>query len=287
MNIWISNPRRPVITHPAVVHLGYNSITVNVTVNGQPEPAALVCAMQSDTIIYETGLTDSSGNVSISFTVPGMDTIYLTITGHTLLPYEGYMLVSPEGSFVWVKNYGSDTAPGVTGVLGVTGSVATVIDSLTDFYDIVPNDSALSDPPFIFGVDSFCDDQARIDFNLSCMSAADTFPSVFSVYVHAPKLIYDHSTVAGGNGNNTLEPGETANLVVAVENTGSETAVDPHAVCRVVASAYLRVDDSVSIYGSIVPDSVRDNTADPFIVTADSMTPIGTTVDLSVVGRYR
>ncbi|HEX7321251.1 MAG TPA: C25 family cysteine peptidase [bacterium] len=311
MNIWISNPRRPVITHPVVVHLGYNSITVNVNVNGQPEPAALVCAMQSDTIIYETGLTDSSGNVSISFTVPGMDTIYLTVTGHTLLPYEGYILVSPEGSFVtylkheivdtvsgnnngranpgeiitlpvWVKNYGSDTALGVTGVLRVTGSIATVIDSLTDFLDIAPNDSALSDPPFIFDVDSFCDDQARIDFDLSCISADDTFPSVFSVYVCAPKLIYDHSTVTGGNGNNTLEPGETANLILAVENTGSETAADPHAVCRVAASTYLRIDDSVSIYQSIAPDSVRDNVVDPFIITADSMTPIGTTVDLSV-----
>jgi hypothetical protein len=311
MNVWISNPRRPVVTHPAVVHLGYNDITVNVTVSGQPEPAALVCAMQSDTVIYETGLTDSSGNASFSLTVPGLDTIYLTVTGHTLLPYEGYMLVSPEGGFVtylkhgivdstggnnngrvnpgeiitlpvWVKNYGNDTAFGVVGVLRANGGYASILDSLTDFFDIVPDDSALSNPPFVFGVDSFCDDQTRIDFDLACISTEDTFPSAFSVYVHAPRLTYNGSTITGGNGNNTLEPGETANLILSVENAGSETADGPYAVCRVVASTYVQVDDSVSVYGSIAPDSVRDNAADPFVVTADSTTPIGTAVNLSV-----
>jgi hypothetical protein len=88
--------------------------------------------------------------------------------------------------------------------------------------------------------------------------------------------------VTGGNGNNTLEPGETANLILAIRNGGSEIAASPHAVCRVVSGTYVQISDSVSVYDSIVPDSVRDNLSDPFVVVADSMTPSGTTVDFRV-----
>ena len=316
MNVWINNPIRISVDYPPVIHLGFNNVAVSVQASGQPVPNALVCMMQSDSVIYETGRTDSTGVAVLSSMVSQLDTIYLTVTGHTILPHEGFILVSPEGCFVtylkhsfddsiggndngrinpgetvdlpvWVKNFGTDSAVNVAGIIRENSGYATILDSIANYGDMAPGDSVVSDPVFRLAVENNCPDGYMVNCDLICTDTANTWSSQFSLTVCAPKLVYSSCAITGENGNGLLEPGETANLILAIKNKGGEMADSAVAVCRCLSS-YVDIVDSVSRYERLLPDSIRDNGSNPFVIIADSTTPVGTvvTLDLEVDNCY-
>jgi len=107
--------------------------------------------------------------------------------------------------------------------------------------------------------------------------------AIEAVVVNAPALTYQSQTLIdsppGGNGDGRLDPGENADLVVALKNAGRLGVDSLFAVLR-TADAYVSVSDSTSYYGSVPPDSARDNNADRFRVAAASNTPLEHTAQM-------
>jgi hypothetical protein len=91
-------------------------------------------------------------------------------------------------------------------------------------------------------------------------------------------LTYQDYTVVDtlfGNNDGVLDPGETADLFITIKNQGNCTAESVFAWIS-CSSPYIVINDGGGSFGSIEPDSIADNAADPFNLTASATTPIGT-----------
>jgi hypothetical protein len=311
MNLWAYPPQHRQVIHPAVASLGYNDLPVTVLVNGSPRPDIVVCAMQRDTVIWSVDTTDAGGQARLTFNVTNLDTIYLTATGHTMNPYEGYIFVSPSGSYVgyykheiddslngnhnhrvnpgetvslpvWVKNFGADSARDISGILRCEDPEVILTDSLASFPDLGPGDSARSTPPFRFQADSGLEDGHQINFLMSSRTATDTVPSAFHVAVTDARLAFVRDSVIGENGNGILDPGETADFTVSLRNRGHETSDSGRAILR-VTGPYVTIADSLGSYPPIDPADTANNLSDRFVVAAGDSTPIGTIANFSLV----
>ncbi|MBN1825068.1 MAG: hypothetical protein JW958_02300, partial [Candidatus Eisenbacteria bacterium] len=94
--LWTETPQALAVNHPGTLPTGASYYTVSVTMGGSPVEDALVCLMKG-TEVYETGLTNSSGQVTLE---PSPDTggsVSVTVTAQNGLPYEGSATVE-EGT---------------------------------------------------------------------------------------------------------------------------------------------------------------------------------------------
>ncbi|GAI46729.1 unnamed protein product, partial [marine sediment metagenome] len=91
--------------------------------------------------------------------------------------------------------------------------------------------------------------------------------------VHAPILTLNNFLV-DPTGNQRLDPGETVDLIVTLENEGSE---DAPSVTGYLSenSPYVDIPDHDGSFGDITSGGTASNSGDPFIVHADAMTPMG------------
>ena len=95
--LWTNAPQVMSVTHNSTIPIGTNSFTVTVkeSDNITPIPGALVCLMgKTDTGLYGTGITNSSGvaNITVTASVPN-DIMWVTVTAENHYPYEGYATV--------------------------------------------------------------------------------------------------------------------------------------------------------------------------------------------------
>ena len=113
------------------------------------------------------------------------------------------------------------------------------------------------------------------------VNAHDYYPCEAQVMVrgsiNAPALVFAGLRIDDHEGNGRLDPGETADLYVSITNHGAVDATNVNAVLR-TTSPYLSFSDSTSSYGTIGPGGTVEG--DRFRVTASSMTPGGTEVEL-------
>lgn len=317
MNLWTDTPCSLVCVHPETISIGNVNFTVNVTnaSNSLPVSNALACVMgKLDSTVYVIDTTDSSGNayfvIEPHFTG---DTIYVTVTGQNLQPYEGFMISYTSGPYIvylkssiddslggnndgvinpgegitlplWVKNYGDSTGINITGVLQVNDIYTTITDSVKSFGDIPGGDSAFTGVDgYDFSVATNCPDGHDINFDLVCKDTNDsTWISHFNLTVRAAELIFQEATISGGNGNSTFEPGETVTVVVTVKNQGSVAIDSVNAILRCFSS-YVGLIDSIGSFSHIGSDSSANNSFDPFVVYSDSNTPPGTFVDFQMI----
>jgi hypothetical protein len=317
MNIWTDTPCSLVVTHPAMVPTGVNSFTVNVSDPNSvlPMAGAIVCVMgKEDTLIYVVDTTDAGGNAFFQIDPHFFgDTIYVTVTGRNLLPYEGFMTTAQSGILVnyytsavddtlggngdnninpgeeidlhlWVKNYGTDTAFGVSGVLGTEDPYIMITDSVRSFGNMASGQvCSTGTDGYVFSVPLGIPDGYVIDFQLACRDVNDSvWLSQFSKTVNAADLVFYDALVSGGNGNDRLDPGETAGLAVSLHNQGS-AVVDSIDATLYALSEFITVLDASGYFPGIGPGSIGTNSADSFVVSVDSSTVPGVTVDFQLV----
>jgi hypothetical protein len=170
--LWTNVPANLTVNYPAVIQIGNQNVTVTVMGGGSPVNNALVC-LQKGTETYAYGYTNSSGQVvlNVAPTTPG--TMNITVTAKNYYPFEGTIQVqqstyayvmylkssisdpAPGGNNdgilnpgesvelpLWVKNYGSVQANGVTGRLRENDPYITISDTIKTFGNIQANDSA-------------------------------------------------------------------------------------------------------------------------------------------------
>jgi hypothetical protein len=77
-----------------------------------------------------------------------------------------------------------------------------------------------------------------------------------------------------GNNNGRLDPGETTGLTSILKNIGGVDFTNLSTTLQCL-SQHITIIDNAGNFGSILIDSTKENTADPYIIRVDSLTPIG------------
>jgi len=193
---------------------------------------------------------------------------------------------------VQLENVGSDTAYGVTATLRSADSYITLTDSSEYYGDIADGETSYIAGAFGFDVSIDVPDNHNINFEVEVRDGDDSvWTSYFVLTAFAPELVFVEVLVddATGNGNGILEGGETADLIVTLENTGGSDALT-------VAGLISENDDLVDItdpngsFGDILAGGSGDNSTDPFVVAADTALPMGHSIyfdlDLTASGGY-
>ncbi len=144
ISMWTAEAQDLSADHPAEIGTGSTNVTVSVTAGGSPVSGARVCLQKGDWQsgeVYETGLTDGSGDVTLTVSPSTTGTIDVTAWAHNHNPYQGSITVTsgtsaPETEGVQVNMLGnvspSPTATMATIPFGLAESGAARID----VYDI-------------------------------------------------------------------------------------------------------------------------------------------------------
>jgi hypothetical protein len=307
------------VTHPPVIPIGAYTLTVTVQASGSPVAGALVCASgRTDTSVFVTGYTDANGEILLNVTTNAPDSIFVTVTGHNLVPYLGMAMALPtSGPYVmylkhtiddsaggnhdriinpgetinlpvWLRNWGNAQAQNVRTWLRSSDPNISLHDTLKTFGNIPAGDSAFSGASgFRFSVAQSCTNGYSLRFMLVTKDVNDsTWSSPLTLLVGAPRLAYASCQAddppPGGNGNGMIDPGETGDLIVTLRNIGMGNAYGVTATLQSTDSR-LEVLDSLGSFGDIPRDTTGTNIGDRFRVRADVGIPRETQIPCTLV----
>ncbi|MCK4941107.1 M28 family peptidase, partial [candidate division WOR-3 bacterium] len=180
---------------------------------------------------------------------------------------------------VQVHNIGIDTAKNTYGLLNTSSGYITFIDDSCHIGNIVSQDtvemsfrmSAAGSVPLGY--------LANFDLALGC--DAGTWDYSLQIYINPlPSLAFHEYSIVDANG--ILEPGETADLVVALINQGAAPAINATSILS-CTSPLITINDNSGNFGQISIGDTVDNMGDPFNVTASGSAPYGTLVDCELI----
>jgi hypothetical protein len=167
----------------------------------------------------------------------------------------------------------------VTAILSSTDPYTTIQDDFESYGTIAGNDGTVYiEDAFSFDISSAAPDGHLISFQLEITGTAlDTWVSDFTIPVHAPILEFVEVMIddATGNADGILDPGESADLIVTLTNSGSGQAGLVNGVLS-ENNVFITVDDANGFFGDILPDGgTGDNAGDVFVVSVDAQCPAG------------
>ena len=255
--------------YPSTIFIGQGSITL------QAEAYSYV-GLSMDGELAAGGLVDASGNLTLNFTpftsggtadlvitrqnrqpiMVGLEVIpnagpYVTLNDHSPVTADFGQAIALD---VILENIGTVGALSVNATLSTSDSYVTITDNSESFGTIPAGGTVNGDDAYGFTVAGIVPDEHMVDFTLTITGTArDEWVSYFTVTLLAPEMatgtmIIDDS--GSGNSNGRLDPGESALLIVPVENSGHASA--PAGLATLVSSSpNITVTDGSDDLGAI------------------------------------
>lgn len=302
-------PPEPVNLSNTLIMTGVPFKTM-VTSNSIPVEGAMVTLSEAGE--YFHGVTDATGSVSITHTLaPGyalvvvtgfnMETFYQTITvihpsgayvvfeyhevndrqgnGNNMIDYAETVKLS-----VALTNVGSDDANNVIATLSTNDVYTTINDNQENHGNILAGETVFVADAFEISMAGDVPDLHTIIFDIT--TEADNWTSSFMDVAHAPILKYGSYVISDptGNNNGKLDPGETAELQITIENIGSSATYN--VIGELIAnSTYIDISQSSMNYGQIDGGS---NGQQYYEIASDAATPPGHSVsfDFNMTANY-
>ncbi|MBN3034886.1 MAG: hypothetical protein JW861_04815 [Bacteroidales bacterium] len=295
-------PQNLTVVHNPILYAGVTTFDVQANVG------ALIALTVNGEII---GTATGTG-APVSITIPGQtppDQVLVTVTLQNYFRYTSLVdVIPPTGPYVVRKSYiindvaggngnglmdygetnlltlevenvGVQAANNVIVTLSTTDPYITITDG-TQFYGTIAAGGTLSvTDGFAYDVANTLPDGHNASFEVSATDGTNTWLSYFSIPGHAPVLEYVDFTLAdpSGNNNGKWDPGETVQITVQVENTGSSEAYNVMGYLT-ESDPYITVSVSQGAYGNIPGGSTASVT---FTADASSSTPAGHMVNFS------
>lgn len=306
LDVWTAFPTTPDVTHSSTVPAGSSTLVVTVESGGTPLNKILVCAY-ADGEVYETALTNTSGQVSLSINPVLADTVWVTVTGHDLYPYEGHAIVTIDGPFleydshaiddsgegnndgmlspgetvdltVTLRNSGPDAAVNTYGILRSTDSYATLVDTMSSYGTIPASSTGTNSSTYSLSVAESCPNGH--DLAITVYATADesraswTIPvpgvTVAAADLAVQSIVVDDSGT--GDGDGVLELGETAWLNITLANDGLLGLLDV-AGTLTTSDTYAVVTDAEADFGDIGIGGTGSNAGNSFRVSVSPNAP--------------
>ncbi len=308
LDVWTDIPDTFIVSHSTSIPVGTNFFSVQVENSlSQPVENAMV-SLYKNGEVKEVEFSNASGQTTFNFSTSSQDTLFVTVTKHNVKPYCGDCLVNnstvhisyydhtindPTGNNngevnpgetiemqVTLKNYGtSTTATNVSAKLTTTDPLITITDSMQTYGNIAPGGTATGSA-YDFDVSTNAKNKHIIKFNLDITSNQGNWNSNIWIDVKAPEFVYQWSQILDGNG--ALEPGETSDMIVSIENTGGLIGNNISGILRSLNPGVSMID-SIGSFGNIPVGDSSTNSTNHFAVNASSSISPGHAVGFIVM----
>ncbi len=291
------------VTHMPILPIGLETYEVTA------EPGSYVGiskdgVLHGSALVGETGVVEvpidpvlSSGMVDIVVTkpqfVPYMEQVPAAALEGPYVVLDEYVINDEDEngnadyteSFtldVTLKNVGADPSTAITATLmGEDDYLTLTSPSSADFGAIVNGETATVAEAFSFQVADFVPNEHIAAFVIEATDGTEVWESNMMITLYAPELEIEEEILvddAAGNGDGILDPGETADLIVTVTNSGGSDAFD--LATSIVSSDPMLVVNTASVDVDELAAGASAELA--FNVSASSDSPIGYPVSMSM-----
>jgi len=293
-------PQDLAVSHNPILYAGVTSFDVSAN-----EGAFIALTVNGEII----GTAEATG-APVSILIPGQippDQVIVTITKQNYYRYTAVVdVIPPSGPYVvkddftindevggngdgmmdygesnllsiTVKNVGVEQADNVVVTIGSEDEYITITDGTEAYGNIAPDATAMVEDGFAYDVAEDIPDMHNVVFEVSATNGSETWLSYISIIGHAPVLEYVDFQISDptGNNNGKLDPGETVDILVNCENSGSSEAFN--LLANLLSSdANITINTSEVPYGDL---AAGGNTGGIFSVSADEGTPAGHIAD--------
>ncbi len=253
MHLWTAEPSALDLSYPSAIQPGVPDMDLTVRDDGGYAVAnARVTIYTNDGSVYDTGLTNGAGEVTLHPNAENVGTLYIVATAHDHLMFEGNVPILPpvgpylvyndcciydsglyaDGAFdagetvgfaISIENVGVEVA---TGIIATVSSANPAVEILTEYlvYDDIPA-GEIGTNALMLEVRLAGDvpDQTPLLFDIHITASGESWDGGFAVIAEAPVLISKNLFIndySGGSGNGAADPGETFELSLWLANTG-------------------------------------------------------------------
>jgi len=311
IHIWKDVPLDVTVNYPASVPFGNNLVdfTVTHTASGLPVANAQIC-VTGDTL-FSTGITDSTGHALVEITSEVAETLNVTVRGGDVIPWQGILyMVQPTGPYVvkdsyiindatggngnglldygetnllslTMKNVGVQVAENVVVTINSIDTYVTITDNIAYYGNIAAGSTVVVANGFAYSVANNIPDLHSVLIEVTATNGSDTWISYISIEAHAPILDYLDFNLADptGNNNGKFDPGETVNITIYIENSGSSGAFN--VLGEITENdPFVVVNTSQMSFGNI-SGGAQANAV--YSVSAALNTPAGHVADLTLI----
>jgi peptidase C25-like protein/flagellar hook capping protein FlgD/VCBS repeat protein/fibronectin type III domain protein len=252
-------PKLLTVSHASGFTLGSPTFNVNVLQNGQPLANAKVTLFK-DNDEYATGTTNTFGQAVVPFHPDLTGSFCIGVTAPGCIPHlDSAVVVTPASkAYLYaatqtildgttgsqngngdarldagetvelrfaVKNQGTVTATGVSGLLSVSDPYVTVLDGASAFANIAVGSTITATDPMLIRVNRSAPDRYEAHGTLTLNGTNGPFVEDVVLWVHAPSIEYKsqsvRDSVGTGNNNGIVEVNEDLAIVATLRNAGA------------------------------------------------------------------
>lgn len=308
--MWTDIPKAITPVYEDTISLGTSeySVSIHETAGGLPVEDMFVSLY--GTGVSMKGMTDENGEISFSLPQLSAGYFYVTATKHNYFPLAGRVVIqntpinldifsvvvdddntgasvgngngqiNPGETIelgITLKNYGTTTTgTGITANASISNAYITMMQGNLSFANIAAGSTAAGSNSLLFQVSSNMPYGQSIPVALNINSGQGQFAALSTQTLYAADLIYKSSAVQSTN--NRLDPGETANIQITLNNAGNYGADGVQALL-VSTNALLTVPGSGAAYGTV---GVGANITQTFALTAANAVVPGSPFNLKM-----
>ncbi|UCC78580.1 MAG: hypothetical protein JSW64_09880 [Candidatus Zixiibacteriota bacterium] len=311
-NIYSAIPQNLTVSHDPVLLAGVSTFTVSanqyaqigLTADGEiigagegtglPEPIDIIPQLPGNSMVV-TITKPNYFRYSQEISVITTSGPYVIFDSYTINDYSGNNngladLGEDIDLGMQLRNVGSDTAFNVVATLSSVDPYVTITDNTENFGLIEDGQGTVYiDNAFSFDVSSSIPDGHSIIFQVDATDDSDSvWTSNFSIVACAPQIEFGGIVIddSDGNNNGVLDPGESANLIVTLVNSGTGQADGITAVLT-ESDPYVGIVDDFGTFGEIsAGGGTGNNSSDLFLAYAMGTCPSGhsASFNLAVAG---
>jgi hypothetical protein len=293
--LWSGLPRNPSVDYPATITAGANSLPITVSNGSLPWAGARVTVFRKDHL-QVSAITDANGHVNLPLSGLVSGEYMVTVTGRNLKPFLGgvnvgdlaasvnfaTMNIDDDNSGVSQGNNDGLANAGEMLELGIdltnhgTGGVSNISAQLVSFDPLISVDQASSEfgyissggttsglDNYVVSLDSSVPGGSVVSLELVATDGSETWTSLVDLPVSGPAA----EAVGFHLSTGTINPGQSANLNVTIENIGNLATSDVTATLS-SNSLWISVTDNSGSFGAIAAGGQSTNSFDDFAINA-------------------
>jgi hypothetical protein len=294
-------PKRITIEKPSTLPVGQSQCLIKIKLQGNPVSGVTVCGTTKDGI-YSTAVTDAQGGAVLNFRSDKEEILTVVAKGNSVYPVIDSIRISPKTIYCapgdtiivndksgnsdgminpneqvalefTIKNYGQNTATGIAvSLTSPSPSITLNNNQNVPVADILKgfNGQKVS---FSCKASESCSAGTVIPLIMVIKSEGNTDTFYLSITIQACNLLFTSLRVVELekpiSSPNRLDPGEKAKLIIKIQNTGMDNAVN---ITGKLTSdnPFITISDNSGSFGTLQPGGTAENSSDFFTVEVSS-----------------